>query len=114
MYQIFKSLFACHLQTFTYHVLIKITYTSAKSYLFLHAISHNFGTIQIKITFMHSKIKKKTQLIILSACHSCEIIRKVHHHTTSSRRIRISYRDLFKGLGFLNVYLTNNYKQYVG
>jgi hypothetical protein len=39
------------------------------------------------------KMKKKTQLIILSACHSCVVTRKVHHYTTSSP----------EGLGFLNV-----------
>jgi hypothetical protein len=33
---------------------------------------------------------KKTQMIILSACHSCIVTCKVHHHTTSSLGIRVS------------------------
>jgi hypothetical protein len=37
--------------------------------------------------------QKKTQLIILSACHAWVVTRKVHRHTTSFRGIRFSYLD---------------------
>jgi hypothetical protein len=39
---------------------------------------------------------KKTQMIILSASHSGVITRQVHHYTTPSLRIGISYRDKTK------------------
>jgi hypothetical protein len=50
---------------------------------------------------MKQKDKKKTQMIILSACHASVFTRQVHHHTTSSP----------EGLGFLimiNLKLRNN------
>jgi hypothetical protein len=59
------------------------------------SVSTGIGTnasiviVYSQFIFMYSK---KIQLIIVTACHSCIVTRKVHHHTTLSQ-----------GLGFLIV-----------
>jgi hypothetical protein len=63
--------------------------------------SDDFAEREAKIEENLSSIPKKTQMIILSACHASVFTRQVHHHTTSSP----------EGLGFLimiNLKLRNN------
>ena len=61
------------------------------------ASSNGVEKVGVEKLIKHYLIKnKKTQMIILSAIHSGVITRQVHHYTTPSLRIGISYRDKTK------------------